>query len=58
MESVNINKNAIIDLLKLKENFDSIIESLELANDEEFMESYKKSKKQIKGKEFADWDEL
>lgn len=58
MEKVIINKNAIEDLLKLKENFNSIVESLELMSDEKFMESYKKSKDQIEEREFADWNEL
>ena len=33
-------------------------ESLELMADEDFMESYKESKEQIKKREFVDWDEL
>ena len=58
MEKVSINKTAINDLLKLKEEFDTIIESLELIGNEDFMNSYKKAKEQIKNREFVDWDEL
>lgn len=58
MEQIKINKNAIADLVKLKEEFDSIVESLELMSDKDFMDSYKKSKEQIKNREFADWNDL
>ena len=58
METIQINKEAIIDLIRLKNEFDSVIESLELMSDSEFMESYRKSKAQIKNREFDDWDAL
>ena len=58
METVNIRKDALKDLIKVKDEFDSIVESLELMSDEEFMKSYKKSKSQIKKKEFDNWDDL
>jgi hypothetical protein len=51
-DTLKINKKAIADLARLKEEFDSIVESLELVSDEEFMDSYKKSKEQIKNREF------
>ena len=54
----NVNKQALLDLIKVKEEFDIIIESLELMGDKKFMNSYKKAKKQIEKKEFADWNEL
>lgn len=57
-ETVCINKNAILDLVRIKDKFDTIIESLELMADKEFMESYKKAKDQIKKRDFADWNEL
>ena len=53
-----INRQAIIDLVKVKEDFDSIVESIELMSDKEFMGSYKKSKEQIKKREFEDWNAL
>ena len=53
-----INRQAIIDLVKVKEDFDSIVESIELMSDKEFMESYKKSKEQVKKREFEDWNAL
>ena len=56
--TITVNKEAILDLVRVKEEFDSIIESLELMADKEFMESYKKAKEQIKKRDFADWNEL
>tara|TARA_Y100000310_G_C20208082_1_gene590006 strand:- start:345 stop:521 length:177 start_codon:yes stop_codon:yes gene_type:complete len=58
MESISISKKAIVDLIKVKEEFDSIIESIELMSNKEFMSSYKKSKSQIKNREFTDWNDL
>ena len=58
MESVTIDKKALADLIRLKDEFDSIVESLELMSDKEFMESLSKSEEQIKNREFANWDEL
>jgi len=56
--TVMIRKDAIIDLVEIKDRFDAVIESLELMSDKEFMESYKKSKTQVEKREFADWNEL
>lgn len=57
-ETVKVNKQAILDLVRVKDEFDTIVESLELMGDKEFMDSYKKSKEQIKKREFVDWNEL
>ena len=57
-ETICIRKNAILDLLKVKAQFDTIVESLELMADKKFMKSYEKSKEQIKKRDFADWNEL
>ena len=57
-QTINVSKEAILDLVRVKDEFDAIIESLELMSDKEFMNSYKKSKEQIKKREFADWNEL
>jgi len=56
--TIQINKQAIQDLVKVKNEFDTIVESLELMSDKEFMKSYEKAKEQIKSREFVDWDEL
>jgi len=56
--TITVNREAILDLVRVKEEFDTIIESLELMTDPEFMASYKKSKEQIKKRDFADWNEL
>jgi len=58
MEMIQINRRAILDLVKVKENFDDIVESLELMSDKEFMKSYNKSKEQVKNGEFDDWNAL
>lgn len=58
METITINKQAVVDLVKVKEEFDAIVESIELMSDKEFMESYKKAKEQIKKREFDDWNAL
>ncbi len=58
MENVTIDKNALMDLVRLKEEFDSVVESLELMSDKEFMDSYGRAKEQIKKREFEDWNEL
>ena len=57
-ERVNINKQAVVDLVRVKDEFDSIVESIELMSDKEFMDSYKKSKQQVKKREFVDVNEL
>ena len=58
MKTIQINKQAIVDLVKVKEDFDAIIESLELMSDKKFMESYNKTKQQVKKREFDDWNAL
>ncbi len=58
METITIRKDAIHDLIKVKEDFDAIIESLELMSDKEFMASLKRSKEQIKKRDFADWNAI
>ncbi|MBI2522873.1 hypothetical protein HYW19_00625 [Candidatus Woesearchaeota archaeon] len=57
-ETIVVNKKAIFDLVRVKDEFDSIVESLELMADKEFMNSYTISKGQIKKRDFADWNEL
>lgn len=57
-ETININRKAFEDLIRIKEDLDTVMESLELMKDVDFMNSYKKAKKQIENKEFAGWNEL
>ncbi len=57
-ESVTISKEAMQDLISLKEEFDAVVESLELMSDSEFMISYKKAKQQVNSKDFDKWDDL
>ena len=56
--TIEVNRSAILDLVRVKEEFDSIVESLELMSDVDFMISYKKSKEQIKKENFDDWNDL
>ncbi|MBS3100025.1 hypothetical protein J4463_02315 [Candidatus Pacearchaeota archaeon] len=58
MEEISISKAAILDLLRVKDEFDAIIESIELMGDSQFMVSYNKAKEQIKKRDFADWNAL
>jgi len=58
METINVNKEAIIELAKLTNELNDRVESLELMSDPEFIKSLGKSKEQIKRGEFANWDEL
>ncbi|HLD05417.1 MAG TPA: hypothetical protein VJG90_06875 [Candidatus Nanoarchaeia archaeon] len=53
-----VHKQAIADLVKVKDEFNSIVESLQLMGDKKFMRSYKKAKGQVKKREFVSWDEL
>lgn len=58
METIVINKQAVLDLVKVKKEFDEIVESIELMSDKKFMGSYNKAKEQIKNREFDNWDAL
>jgi len=58
MDNVSVSKKAILDLVRVKNEFDMIVESLELMTNKKFMDSYKKSKQQVKRRDFADWNEL
>ncbi len=57
-ETLTIQRTAIADLVRVKDEFDTIVESLELMADPVFMDSYQKSKEQIQKREFVDWDDL
>jgi len=57
-ETITIKKKTLADLMRVREEFDAIIDSLELMNDSDFMQSYEKAKDQIKNKEFDRWDDL
>jgi len=57
-EGILINREAVKDLVKVKEEFDAIVESIELMSDKEFMNSYNKAKEQIKKREFQYIDKL
>ncbi len=56
--TICLSKKAVEDLIRVKDEFDSIVESIELMADKKFMSSYKKAKEQIKNREFVDWNGL
>lgn len=58
METITIDKQAITDLSRLIGEINDRMESLELVSDPEFMESLRKSKEEIKNRDFGNWDEL
>lgn len=53
METVTVRKDAILDLVRVKEELDAIVESLALMSDEKFMKSYRKACNQIKNRDFV-----
>ena len=55
-ETVLIKKTAIKDLLRVRDEFDAIVESIELMSNKEFMDTYKKAKEQIGKRDFANWN--
>jgi hypothetical protein len=57
-KTIEINAEAFQDLMKIREELDTVMESIELMKNKEFMASYKKSREQIKKREFADWNAL
>ena len=58
METVTIDKKALSDLIRLKEELDLIVESIELMNNKEFMASHRRAKEQIKKRQLKEWNEL
>lgn len=55
---IMVDASAIADLVRLTSEITDRVESLELMSDEKFMASLKKSKEQIKKRDFADWNAL
>ena len=57
-KTIEVDKKVLEDLLRIKEEFDTVMESIELMGDKEFMKSYRKSKKEVRDREFDDWNGL
>jgi hypothetical protein len=57
-DKVMISAGEIEDLARLTREINDRVESLELMNDKSFMASFKKSKQQIKNRDFSDWNAL
>ena len=58
MNNECVGQKAMADLIRIRDEFDSVIDSLEFMNDNEFVDSLKRSDKEIEKREFADWDAL
>ena len=58
MKEICVSKSAIQELAKLTSELNDRVESLELMSDKKFMVSLKRSKEQIKKRQFADWNAL
>ncbi len=58
MAGVCINKSEIEDLVRLTNEINDRVESLELMSDKKVMKSFKKAKAQIKKRDFSDWNAL
>ncbi len=46
------------EIMEAKEQLDTLIESVELINDKEFMEGYRQAREDIKEGRFEGWDKL
>tara|TARA_Y100000034_G_scaffold113673_1_gene148948 strand:+ start:531 stop:713 length:183 start_codon:yes stop_codon:yes gene_type:complete len=57
-ELATIDRKELVKLSEMVQEVQERLESLELASDPELMESLRKSKEQIKNRQFANWDEL
>ena len=57
-KTITVSREVFADLMRIKGEFDAVMESLELMENTEFMESYEKAKEEIKKREFVDWNEL
>lgn len=47
-ENVVISKEAFIEMEKIREEFDSVMETIEILNNKELMEGIKRSKEDVK----------
>ena len=56
--TIAVRREAIEDLLRIKDEFDAVVESLELMSDGNFMRAYRRSREQVRKREFTDWDAL
>ena len=56
--TIAIKKSEIADLVKLANEMNDRIESLELMGDKPFIKSFRKAKEQIKKRDFANWNAL
>jgi len=53
-----MRKDIVKDLKKVRDDVDTVVESIELMSDKQFMSSFSRAKKQVRKREFEDWDDL
>ena len=58
METVKINKEALAESVKLTNEVNDRVESLQLMGDQEIVEGHNKAKKEIEERDLGEWDEL
>lgn len=54
MEAMAVRKEAIEDLVKIRDELNAVVESMELMSDKEFMRSYRKAMRQVKERDFGE----
>jgi len=57
-KTVPVDRKAIVDLQRIKEDFALVVESIELQSDKAAMKSHKNARRQVTKREFGDWDAL
>ncbi|MFQ6136353.1 MAG: hypothetical protein ACE5PM_04135 [Candidatus Hydrothermarchaeales archaeon] len=57
-DRIYMSRKVFEEIMEAKERLDSLIEGVELMNDKEFMESYRRAKGDISERRFEDWEEL
>jgi len=58
METIHVDKKFIVDLAKQISELNDKMETLEILSNRKIMNSLKKSKQQIKKRDFANWNDL
>ena len=58
MEKIMLQKSALADLMRIKEEFEAVVESIELLNNSSFVQANTRAREQIIKRDFASWNEL
>ncbi len=57
-ERIYMSRKVFKEIMETKERLDTLMESVELMNDREFMKSYRRAKKDVSRGHFEDWEGL